>query len=168
MFSRIVLQPVPKNLRDSELILHVTIKNTKIFDSEKCKMDIDRTSYSVVLSLEKGIPLCGDIKIEFFTKEMLGKESLCSFWFNPFFHSEVDKLELKRNEIDKVIKDKNYKIFDIAFSVSCYLSQMEEEKENDLGLSNGIKSKSLNNSKESSVGLVKKLDQLNFDSSINK
>eukprot|EP00116_Pleurobrachia_bachei_P002963 sb/3463225/ len=84
-------------------------------------------------------PVCGDIKIEIFTKN-LTKERLCQFWLNLFFvrlrtkTGEEDScaiggsgneyvVTLTKPELDKINKDKRDKIVPKDFKVEIYFSE---------------------------------------------
>lgn len=46
-------------------------------------------SDGIVINLENCKPLSGDIKVEFYTKQMMSRrKTLFTFWFNTFFESE--------------------------------------------------------------------------------
>ena len=63
----------------------VRLYKTKIFTS-RVYQNISRSDTFGELSLPQPVPLCGDIKIEFFHNQRLGgKEKMFHFWFNTFF-----------------------------------------------------------------------------------
>ena len=63
----------------------IRLYKTKIFTS-KVYQNISRSDTFAELSLPQPVPLCGDIKIEFFHNQRLGgKEKMFHFWFNTFF-----------------------------------------------------------------------------------
>lgn len=45
-------------------------------------------SDGIVIKLDSCKPLSGDIKVEFYTKQMMRRKTLFTFWFNTFFESE--------------------------------------------------------------------------------
>ncbi|NP_001161638.1 phosphatase and tensin homolog [Saccoglossus kowalevskii] len=94
------------------------------------------------------LPICGDIKIEFFHKtNMLTKrEKMFHFWFNTFVISAGEKvsngatgsegddcdiltLTLRKDEIDKANKDKTNKNFSPNFKVRLIFSTVDEQSE---------------------------------------
>lgn len=97
------------------------------------------------------VPLCGDIKIEFYNKTMMKqKEKMFHFWFNTFFVQEtVDANELLRNggthpddslqniqcltlpkaDLDRANKDKSHKLFSPNFKVKVFFQQMKEPEQ---------------------------------------
>lgn len=61
-------------------------KEYKVFTS-----DIKKTYNSdgnLVITLDRCIALAGDVKVEFFTKNIITKEKLFHFWFNTYFVSD--------------------------------------------------------------------------------
>lgn len=63
----------------------VRLYKTKIYTS-KVYQNVKRTDPFAELSLPQPLPLCGDIKIEFFHTNRLGKnEKMFHLWFNTFF-----------------------------------------------------------------------------------
>jgi hypothetical protein len=43
----------------------------------------------IVIDLEVCIPLTGEVKVEFYCKNMMKKQKLFHFWFNTFVASEM-------------------------------------------------------------------------------
>ena len=63
----------------------VKVQQAKIYTS-KVYEHIKRTDSSAELLLPQELPLCGDVKIEFFHQARFGgKETMLTLWFNTFF-----------------------------------------------------------------------------------
>ncbi len=62
----------------------VRLYKTKIYTS-KVYENIKKTDTYAELSLPTPLPLCGDIKIEFFHCRFTGKDKMFHFWFNTYF-----------------------------------------------------------------------------------
>lgn len=84
----------------------IRLYKTKIFTS-RVYQNISRSDTFAELSLPQPVPLCGDIKIEFFHNQRLGgKEKMFHLWFNTFFvdmhvmMQEAQYLEDHRQERD--------------------------------------------------------------------
>ncbi|CAG5123128.1 unnamed protein product, partial [Candidula unifasciata] len=83
----------------------------------------DRNSfYMPVNHGNQSIPVCGDIKVEFFNKSKINKrEKMFHFWFNTFFVTERENsnellsLTLPKMELDRANKDKSHKLFSPNF-----------------------------------------------------
>ena len=81
--SFIPFPPPPLPLPGPSFIIR--LYKTKIFTS-RVYQNISRSDTFAELSLPQPVPLCGDIKIEFFHNQRLGgKEKMFHFWFNTFF-----------------------------------------------------------------------------------
>ncbi|KAK7484659.1 hypothetical protein BaRGS_00024067 [Batillaria attramentaria] len=115
---------------------------------------ISKGDTSFPMWLPNPVPLCGDIKIEFFNKTlMMKKEKMLHFWFNTFFvtepydhggssqngagHSDRQQpellcLTLPKMELDRANKDKSHKLFSPNFKVKIIFEQMKEEVETSL------------------------------------
>lgn len=53
-----------------------------------------RSDRLLIFDLPQPLPLCGDMKIEFFNrKSVMGKDKLFHFWFNTFFVQQMQKSE---------------------------------------------------------------------------
>ncbi|GFR63441.1 phosphatidylinositol 3,4,5-trisphosphate 3-phosphatase and dual-specificity protein phosphatase PTEN [Elysia marginata] len=94
----------------------------------------------------QSVPLCGDIKMEFFNKSKINKkEKMFHFWFNTFFVREHEKshqngaansssgsyennellsLTFTKNELDRANKDKAHRLFSPNFRVRVLFSPM--------------------------------------------
>lgn len=108
----------------------------------------DRNSfYMPVNHGSQSVPICGDIKIEFFNKSKINKkEKMFHFWFNTFFVTDRERvhqngaasngadedynehlsLTLPKSELDRANKDKSHKLFSPNFKVKVYFSPMHE------------------------------------------
>ncbi|KAJ7381132.1 hypothetical protein OS493_004730 [Desmophyllum pertusum] len=93
------------------------------------------------------IPICGDIRMEFFHKERFKKERLFQFWFNTFFISEAahtDKVyedeptlltfeldtdlryfDVDKDNLDKAHKDMKEKVYAADFKVRVTFSEVD-------------------------------------------
>ncbi|RUS78041.1 hypothetical protein EGW08_014216, partial [Elysia chlorotica] len=102
----------------------------------------DRNSlFMPVNQSNQSVPLCGDIKMEFFNKSKINKkEKMFHFWFNTFFvreaeknhqngvstsfssggfeHNEILSLTFTKSELDRANKDKAHRLFSPNFKVS--------------------------------------------------
>eukprot|EP01111_Echinosteliopsis_oligospora_P011059 TRINITY_DN3551_c0_g1_i1.p1 TRINITY_DN3551_c0_g1~~TRINITY_DN3551_c0_g1_i1.p1 ORF type:complete len:422 (-),score=92.73 TRINITY_DN3551_c0_g1_i1:111-1376(-) len=67
-----------------------------------------------------GLPICGDIRVDF---TIGGK--VMGFWFNTYFVKNR-KLVLKKEEIDKVHKDKSHKLYDEHFRIELNFGEMND------------------------------------------
>eukprot|EP00794_Sanderia_malayensis_P016826 gene16826-18524_t len=106
----------------------VKLYQSKIFDTGK-------RSKTIKCPLSAPIPVCGDIKVEFYHKDWKNKERILIFWFNTFFvkcgytpdkpdgggeknvieknedGSELRRLSLAKEDLDKANKDKKHKVY---------------------------------------------------------
>lgn len=111
----------------------VAIFKSKTYEINKSE------STPIVLMLDRPIPICGDVKIDFFHKEIFKKERMFVFWFNTFFlehgitlkypdgggiktgkdnnGEEYRTYTLDQSELDKANKDKKHKFFPKGFQV---------------------------------------------------
>jgi len=78
------------------------------------------------------IPICGDIKMEFYEKETFGSDQkLFAFWFNTSFTIEDPQvphsffLEVAKEGLDKAQKDRQCKIFKENFKVLCNFQTLD-------------------------------------------
>ncbi|XP_031568203.1 phosphatidylinositol 3,4,5-trisphosphate 3-phosphatase and dual-specificity protein phosphatase PTEN-like [Actinia tenebrosa] len=128
----------------------VKIHQSKIIESSK------KGDKSIRLELSPPLPICGDIKLEFFHKEKFKKERMFQFWFNTFFistaYTNVDTenkdeecdptlftfndknspedrwFTLPKGCIDKAHKDERCKLFPVDFKVKVYFSEVGERE----------------------------------------
>nr|BAU21064.1 Hr-PTEN protein [Halocynthia roretzi] len=63
----------------------------KLFTSNPDR--VVRNDRLLIFDLPQPLPLCGDMKIEFFSRKVMGKEKLFHFWFNTFFVQRMQKPE---------------------------------------------------------------------------
>ncbi|KAH9498398.1 hypothetical protein Btru_008179 [Bulinus truncatus] len=104
--------------------------------------------YMPVNHANQSVPICGDIKIEFFNKSKINKkEKMFHFWFNTFFVTDRERvsqngassngldeesnehylsLTLPKVELDRANKDKSHKLFSPNFKVKVYFTPMHE------------------------------------------
>ncbi|KAK7113804.1 phosphatidylinositol 3,4,5-trisphosphate 3-phosphatase and dual-specificity protein phosphatase PTEN-like [Littorina saxatilis] len=129
--------------------LKVKVYSSPVYDG------ISKGDSSYYMRVENPVPLCGDVKIEFFNKTMMmKKEKMLHFWFNTFFVEEVtsptsiphshnsngagfvpDPLELlvltiPKADLDRANKDKSHKLFNPNFKVKVYFQSMREPEQN--------------------------------------
>ena len=62
----------------------VRLYNTKIHDSEPYT-HFKKTDSFAEMCLPQPLPVCGDIRIEFYSHSWSKKEKIFQFWFNTFF-----------------------------------------------------------------------------------
>jgi len=80
------------------------------------------------------IPVCGDIKMEFYENQTFGSDQkLFAFWFNTAFATEdliprSYSLEISKEALDKAHKDKQCKIFKENFRVICSFQALESDR----------------------------------------
>ncbi|XP_071808631.1 phosphatidylinositol 3,4,5-trisphosphate 3-phosphatase and dual-specificity protein phosphatase PTEN-like [Asterias amurensis] len=126
-------------------------QKVKIFTSQTNE-GVKRKEKTIECTLPQPVPVCGDIRIEFYHRQnLLKKDKLFHFWFNTFFvpsckttsstngsvpevcqlpgarHTMV--LTLKKDEVDKANKDKTNKVFSPNFKVTCIFSNVDSDKE---------------------------------------
>ncbi|KAI8797193.1 phosphatidylinositol 3,4,5-trisphosphate 3-phosphatase and dual-specificity protein phosphatase PTEN [Biomphalaria glabrata] len=109
----------------------------------------DRNSFNMPVNhVNQSVPICGDIKIEFFNKSKINKkEKMFHFWFNTFFVTDRERvcqngassngseedsnehylsLTLTKADLDRANKDKSHKLFSPNFKVKVYFTAMHE------------------------------------------
>jgi len=108
--------------------------------------EINKSEKEFKLVLPNPLPICGDIKIDFFHKDFLKKERMFVFWLNTFFlemgmnkiennHAQhngedVDTFQYEKHELDKANKDKKHKFFPEQFKIR--LNVIMSKKDSDL------------------------------------
>lgn len=128
--------------------LKVKVHTSPVYDG------ITKGDTSYTMWLQNPVPLCGDIKIEFFNKTlMMKKEKMFHFWFNTFFANEVYNppervqngaghshgrptelicLTVPKMDLDRANKDKSHKLFSPNFKVRIIFEHMREQPETGL------------------------------------
>ncbi|XP_064600647.1 phosphatidylinositol 3,4,5-trisphosphate 3-phosphatase and dual-specificity protein phosphatase PTEN-like [Liolophura sinensis] len=125
----------------------VKIYTSPIFESPR------RGESNMYLDVPQPLPVCGDIKIDFYNKpKMMKKEKMLHFWFNTFFVGEEEQpeeqngqsfhkchsgsaggplltLTLAKSDLDRANKDKLHKLFSPNFKVKLYFSPTDPPKE---------------------------------------
>ncbi|XP_033118955.1 phosphatidylinositol 3,4,5-trisphosphate 3-phosphatase and dual-specificity protein phosphatase PTEN-like [Anneissia japonica] len=127
---------------------------------------VKRADKKLMFSIPKGgLPICGDIKIEFFHKSnKLKKDKMFHFWVNTFFilnskcesvkqcsvdllpdiklegtHSrQVLEMTLQKDELDKANKDKTNRLYSPNFKVICYFSSVDGDRRPSVDLIDGV------------------------------
>jgi len=113
----------------------VKLYQSKVFEVSK------KPSKKIRIDLPGPIPVCGDIKVEFFHKDYFSKERMFIFWFNTYFvkcgytpdkpdgggeknfeytdeeGSEHRTFTLSKEDLDKANKDKKHKIYPPEFKL---------------------------------------------------
>ncbi|KAI3631360.1 hypothetical protein MIR68_010850 [Amoeboaphelidium protococcarum] len=131
------LSPMPKfsspavyaNIKDLGAVTFnpvftLTIGSTKIYSSSKASV-ISKQGDTFTISVGKPIPLCGDVKVDFYHKSSMQKEKTFHFWFNTSFIQDGRHLLLTKSEIDKANKDKLHKIYDQNFKLELEFADTE-------------------------------------------
>jgi hypothetical protein len=57
----------------TDLMFVIRIKNVKVYASKPLESSVSRTNQTIEMRLERAVPLCGDIKVEFYHKQPLSK-----------------------------------------------------------------------------------------------
>lgn len=110
---------------------------------------ISKGDNAFYMPVENPVPLCGDVKIEFFNKSLMKqKEKMFHFWFNTFFvtervhpssipsdgsgceSQELLVLTLPKMELDRANKDKSHKVFNQHFKIRVFFQPMRELEQN--------------------------------------
>ncbi|XP_070545403.1 phosphatidylinositol 3,4,5-trisphosphate 3-phosphatase and dual-specificity protein phosphatase PTEN-like isoform X2 [Ptychodera flava] len=134
----------------------VSQQKVKIYSSQTYE-GVKRGDKCIICDIPQSLPICGDIKIEFFhkTNMLTKKEKLFHFWFNTFFILEGDRngvtngtsdlddqqnsdsdvitYTLRKDQIDKANKDKTNKTFSPNFKVRLIFSSTEETRKANKG-----------------------------------
>eukprot|EP00035_Acanthoeca_spectabilis_P020746 m.434434 g.434434 ORF g.434434 m.434434 type:complete len:385 (+) comp17715_c0_seq1:180-1334(+) len=101
----------------------VQIHKSKVYEG------ITRGQKDAILDLEPPMPVCGDVKVEFYHKtSMGGKEKMFNVWFNTYFLKD-NKLYAPKPTIDKANKDKKHKIYPEDFAVEFIFDSAPGESE---------------------------------------
>lgn len=88
----------------------VNLYQSKVTEGRKCDKGF-------MFEPSQPIPICGDIKIEFFHKDMFKKERLFQFWFNTFFISQAawtEEIQEDEPTLHTFELDPNLRYFDIG------------------------------------------------------
>ncbi|XP_047137060.1 uncharacterized protein LOC101239852 isoform X8 [Hydra vulgaris] len=115
------------------------------FELYKSKtFEIKKSEQEYTMHLKNPLPLCGDIKVDFFHTDLFKKERMFVFWFNttfleyditsthPVTYNKNDNIKcilFSKNELDKANKDKKHKFFPENFKLSLNIVLPENEKE---------------------------------------
>ncbi|XP_071442577.1 phosphatidylinositol 3,4,5-trisphosphate 3-phosphatase and dual-specificity protein phosphatase PTEN-like isoform X2 [Hetaerina americana] len=88
LVKEIHLEPIPAfNGEQGSLQFVISESSAKIYSA--MVHDVKKGAPSIHIKIDQCVPLCGDIKVEFFNKpKMMKKEKLFHFWFNTFFVKE--------------------------------------------------------------------------------
>ncbi|XP_059170264.1 phosphatidylinositol 3,4,5-trisphosphate 3-phosphatase and dual-specificity protein phosphatase PTEN-like isoform X1 [Physella acuta] len=124
--------------------LKVKVYTSPVFDGVKREQ---KSFLMPVMHSSHSVPICGDIKIEFFNKSKINKrEKMFHFWFNTFFVTDRERVQqngsvsngsgeepaeylsltLPKSELDRANKDKSHKLFSPNFKVKVLFEAMQE------------------------------------------
>ncbi|TPX32362.1 hypothetical protein SmJEL517_g04513 [Synchytrium microbalum] len=114
----------------------ITIRHTVVYTLNSSTR-VSKTPGSIRITPGSVIPLCGDVKIEFFHCDTLRTIKMCRVWFNTAFIPPADskqepnmhRLVLRKWEVDGAHKDKYSKRFDDTFAVEIELLDLENSDE---------------------------------------
>ncbi|KXJ21447.1 phosphatidylinositol 3,4,5-trisphosphate 3-phosphatase and dual-specificity protein phosphatase PTEN [Exaiptasia diaphana] len=162
----------------------VKIHQSKVFETTK------RGDTTITLPLPQLLPICGDIRIEFFHKEKFSKERIFQFWFNTFFISVGTNLSedsteisdpalqsfydektkerwfaLPKQYIDKAHKDEKCRVFQADFKVKVFFKEVGERENIKV---KGKKSDSKSNNKSNNDAGNVTEDEDNFSDTDNE
>ncbi|XP_028408520.1 phosphatidylinositol 3,4,5-trisphosphate 3-phosphatase and dual-specificity protein phosphatase PTEN-like isoform X2 [Dendronephthya gigantea] len=145
LVTRFEMETVPSvNNGTCAPFFYVWQSKVKIYSS-KSQESASKGADNICFNLPQPLPVCGDIKVQFFNKDRFGKKDLMfQFWFNTFFvsgltpppsegeatmkTSSFDRrkqsedgatswFELHKEDLDKANKDKKNKIYSPNFKV---------------------------------------------------
>lgn len=113
----------------SDLKVRIIVKREQVFQcicatQENCKLFPDTGSNAVVISLQEGPVVCGDVKVMFESSAGLPKgyeDCPFYFWFNTSF-VENNRLYLSREELDNPHKSKTWDLYKEDFGVTLSFS----------------------------------------------
>ncbi|XP_036450222.1 putative tyrosine-protein phosphatase TPTE isoform X2 [Colossoma macropomum] len=113
----------------SDLKVRIIVKKEQVFQcvcakQENCVLFPDVESNAVVISLQEGPVVCGDVKVMFESSAGLPKgyeDCPFYFWFNTSF-IENNRLYLSREELDNPHKSKTWDIYKEDFGVTVSFS----------------------------------------------
>ncbi|XP_060764221.1 putative tyrosine-protein phosphatase TPTE isoform X1 [Neoarius graeffei] len=115
----------------SDLKVRIIVKNEQVFQcicakQENCALFPDAGNNAVVISLQDGPVVCGDVKVMFESSAGLPKgyeDCPFYFWFNTSF-IENNRLYLPREELDNPHKSKVWDIYKEDFGVTVSFSDL--------------------------------------------
>ncbi|XP_022079666.1 phosphatidylinositol 3,4,5-trisphosphate 3-phosphatase and dual-specificity protein phosphatase PTEN-like [Acanthaster planci] len=149
LLQRVQLETVPMMSNGSCCPYFVVYKQkVKVYTSEVVK-GIKRGERIIEFDIPTTVPICGDVKVEFFHKpSMLDKKSMFHFWFNTFFvihpiteqgrpgsatcNTEVIPVAnggeelvmgLNKDALDKAYKDKTNKLYSPNLKIRLYFTR---------------------------------------------
>ena len=110
----------------------VKVYTSKLYDH------IKRTDSTADLLLPQELPVCGDVKMDFYHQSMIGKERMFTFWFNTFF---IDMhLLQQQNQVGPKQMHAHHK------QLSCSTSAVPRQDADD-GITTGVSALNKNSSK---------------------
>ncbi|XP_064389054.1 phosphatidylinositol 3,4,5-trisphosphate 3-phosphatase and dual-specificity protein phosphatase PTEN-like [Halichondria panicea] len=86
----------------------VRLYNTKIHDSEPYT-HFKKTDSFAEMCLPQPLPVCGDIRIEFYSHSWSKKEKIFQFWFNTFF-VDMHVMQQQAGYLDESIQERDEKL----------------------------------------------------------
>ncbi|XP_077154269.1 phosphatidylinositol 3,4,5-trisphosphate 3-phosphatase TPTE2-like isoform X1 [Ranitomeya variabilis] len=117
------IEGIGKN-NGSDIKVQIIVKKELVFQcvcetQDNCKLFFDAGNNSVIISLEEGPFISGDVKVRFESTAGLPKgydDCPFYFWFNTSF-IENNRLYLSKNELDNPHKEKSGKLYSEKFAV---------------------------------------------------